>query len=178
MVKNLPTMRKTRVRSLGQEDPLGKGRATHSSILAWRIPWTEAADRLQPMGSQSRTAPFHFLSPKMKTGSQPPSLGLCLHFSEILSPPPYSPFPNLCPHVPLVLPYPPIVQLRKLRLRKQKQHVQGHTQQQWDPITSWSSALPRPRPGSQRRHIGSCLLLYSLSPLVLVPSRPGLLRVS
>ena len=41
MVKNLPVMQKTRVQSLGREDPLEKGMATHSSILAWRIPWTE-----------------------------------------------------------------------------------------------------------------------------------------
>ena len=41
MVKNLPAMQKTLVQSLGQEDPLEKGIATHSSILAWRIPWTE-----------------------------------------------------------------------------------------------------------------------------------------
>ena len=41
MVKNLPAMREAYVRSLGQEDPLEEGTATHSSILAWRIPWTE-----------------------------------------------------------------------------------------------------------------------------------------
>ena len=41
MVENLPAMRETAVRSLGWEDPLEKGMATHSSILAWRIPWTE-----------------------------------------------------------------------------------------------------------------------------------------
>ena len=41
MVKNLPAMQETRVRSLGQEDPLEKGIAIHFSILAWRIPWTE-----------------------------------------------------------------------------------------------------------------------------------------
>jgi hypothetical protein len=41
MVKNLPAMQATQVQSLDQEDPLEKGRATHSSILAWRIPWTE-----------------------------------------------------------------------------------------------------------------------------------------
>ena len=41
MVKNLPAMQKTQVRSLGQEDPLEKGKATHSSVLAWRIPWME-----------------------------------------------------------------------------------------------------------------------------------------
>ena len=47
MVKNLPAMQETLVRSLGQEDPLEKGMATHSSILAWRIPWTEEAGQLQ-----------------------------------------------------------------------------------------------------------------------------------
>ena len=52
MVKRLPTMQETRVRSLGQEDPLEEGMATHSTILAWRIPWTEDPDRLQSMGSQ------------------------------------------------------------------------------------------------------------------------------
>ena len=52
MVKHVPTMRETWVRSLGQEDPLEKEMATHSSILAWKIPWTEDPDRLQSMGSQ------------------------------------------------------------------------------------------------------------------------------
>ena len=52
MVKILPQMRETQVRSLGQEDPLEKGMATHSSTLAWRISWTEEFGRLQSMGSQ------------------------------------------------------------------------------------------------------------------------------
>ena len=52
MVKHLPTMRETWVRSLGQEDPLEKEMATHSSTLAWKIPWTEEHGRLQSMGSQ------------------------------------------------------------------------------------------------------------------------------
>ena len=51
-VKRLPAMRETQVRSLGQEDPLEKEMATHSSIVAWKIPWTEEPDRLQSMGSQ------------------------------------------------------------------------------------------------------------------------------
>ena len=51
-VKNLPAMLETRVRSLGGEDFLEKGMATHSSIFAWRIPWTEEPGRLQSMGSQ------------------------------------------------------------------------------------------------------------------------------
>ena len=53
MVKNLPTMQETWVRSLGWEDPLEKGMATHPSILAWRIPWTEKPGGLQSMGSES-----------------------------------------------------------------------------------------------------------------------------
>ena len=52
MVKNLPAVQESRVRSLGGEDPLEKGMATHSSILAWRIPWTEEPDGLQSMGLQ------------------------------------------------------------------------------------------------------------------------------
>ena len=52
MVKPLPAMRETRVQSLGQEDPLEKEMATHSSILTWKIPWTEEPVRLQSMGSQ------------------------------------------------------------------------------------------------------------------------------
>ena len=51
-VKNLPAMQETRVRSLGREDPLEKGMATHSSILGWRIPGTEKPGGLHSMGSQ------------------------------------------------------------------------------------------------------------------------------
>ena len=52
LVKNLPAIQETWVRSLGREDPLEKEMATHSSILAWRIPWTEEFGGLQSMGSQ------------------------------------------------------------------------------------------------------------------------------
>jgi len=52
MVKTLPSMRETWVQSLGWEDPVEKRMATHSSILAWRIPWTEEPGRLQSMGLQ------------------------------------------------------------------------------------------------------------------------------
>ena len=52
MVKRLSRMQETWVRSLGQEDPLEKGMAIHSSIVAWRIPWTEKPGGLQFMGSQ------------------------------------------------------------------------------------------------------------------------------
>ena len=52
MVKNLPAMKETRVQCLGQEDPLEKVMATHSSILAWEIPWTEEPGSLQSVGSQ------------------------------------------------------------------------------------------------------------------------------
>ena len=50
-VKNPPAMQETQVQSLGREDPLQKGMVTHSSILAWRIPWTEEPAGLQSMGS-------------------------------------------------------------------------------------------------------------------------------
>ena len=52
MVRDLPTMRETWVRSLGWEDPLEKEIATHSSTLAWKIPWMEEPGGLQTMGSQ------------------------------------------------------------------------------------------------------------------------------
>ena len=52
MVKRLPAMRETWVRSLGGEDPLEKEMATHSSVLAWKMPWTEEPGRLQSVGLQ------------------------------------------------------------------------------------------------------------------------------
>ena len=52
MVKNLPAMQETQVRSLGQEDSLEKDTATHMSILAWRIPWSKEPGRLQSMESE------------------------------------------------------------------------------------------------------------------------------
>jgi len=54
-VKRLPAMQETQVQSLGGEDALEKGIATHSNILAWRIPWTEEPGRLQSIGPQSQT---------------------------------------------------------------------------------------------------------------------------
>ena len=50
VVKNLPVMKETRLHSQGQEDPLEEGMVPHSSILAWKIPWTEEPGRLQSMG--------------------------------------------------------------------------------------------------------------------------------
>ena len=55
MVKHLPAMQEIWVQSLGQEDPLEKGMAIHSSILAWEIPWTEDTDGPMSMESQSQT---------------------------------------------------------------------------------------------------------------------------
>ena len=52
-VENLPAVQETCVQSLDQEDPLEKGMATHSSILAWKISWTKEAGRLQSLGSQN-----------------------------------------------------------------------------------------------------------------------------
>ena len=54
MVKNPPARLETKVQSMGREDPLEKEMATHSSILAWRIPWTEEPGKLQPMVSQKK----------------------------------------------------------------------------------------------------------------------------
>ena len=59
-IKTLPAMQETQVPPLGLEDPLEKGMATRSSILAWRIPWTEEPDELQSMGSQSLHQPCNW----------------------------------------------------------------------------------------------------------------------
>ena len=68
--KNLPAMPETWVRSLGQEDPLKKGMATHSNILAWEIPWTEEPGRLQSMGSQESDTTKHAHTLSSKKGAQ------------------------------------------------------------------------------------------------------------
>ena len=57
MVKKLPAMQETQLQSLGQKDPLKKGVATHSSILTWRIPWTEEPGGLQSMGHKESDTP-------------------------------------------------------------------------------------------------------------------------
>ena len=59
-VKNLPAMQQTWVQSLGQEDPLEKEVASHSCVLAWRIPWTEDPGRLQSMDGVTRLGNQHF----------------------------------------------------------------------------------------------------------------------
>ena len=68
MLKNLPAMQKASGRSLGQEDPLEKEMATHSSILAWRIPWTEEFGRLQSIGLQrvGHDSDYHSLTQRIK----------------------------------------------------------------------------------------------------------------
>ena len=76
-VKNLPVMQETRVQSLGQEDPLEKGMAIHSSILAWRIPWTDKPGGLQFMGSL-RVGPTEQLKHTHTHIHTPLSLPLCL----------------------------------------------------------------------------------------------------
>ena len=62
IVKNLPAVQETQVLSLGQEDPLEKGMATHSSILAWTIPWIEEPGRLQTMGLQRARQKIEWLT--------------------------------------------------------------------------------------------------------------------
>ena len=83
MVKNLPAMQETQIWSLGQEDPLKKGMATHSIIFAWRIPWTEEPSGLQSMGWQrvrnthNYTRKDLFYNPRFWSLISPPS-HLCL----------------------------------------------------------------------------------------------------
>ena len=76
-VKRLPTMRETRLQTLGQEDPLEKEMATHSSTLAWKIPWMEERGRLQSMGSQRVRHDW----------ATSPGLGLILRSLPLLFPP-------------------------------------------------------------------------------------------
>ena len=84
-VKRLSRMRETRVRSLGREDPLQKEMATHSSILAWRTPWTEEPGRLQSMGSQQLdmakqlTHHHHHQEPPANAGERSPGGGQASH---------------------------------------------------------------------------------------------------
>ena len=79
IVKNLPAMRKTWAPSLGWEDHLEKGMSTHSSILAWRIPWTEEPGRLQSMKSMVDSNRC-FLSVMENRGENPErNLSLCHH---------------------------------------------------------------------------------------------------
>ena len=86
-VKNLPAMLETQVRSLGQEDAPEKGMAAHSSILVWRIPWTEEPGRLQSMGSQrvttERLTHTHTQEGK-RTGVMPVLLGPRCPFAVVL----------------------------------------------------------------------------------------------
>ena len=85
MVKNLPAMQETWVQSLDREDPLEKGESTYSSILAWRIPWTEEPGGLQSMGSQ-RDAHTHMQHnfPKRRVSLSLSPL-IVLHISLIYS---------------------------------------------------------------------------------------------
>ena len=73
-IKSLPAMREIQVQSLGWEDPLEKEMVTHSSILAWRIPWTEEPSRLQSTRSQSRTRLSNFTFTFTYTSSIPCSM--------------------------------------------------------------------------------------------------------
>ena len=75
MVKNLPATWETWVESLGGEDPLEKGMATHSSVLAWRVPWTEQPGRLQSIGSQ-RVGTTERLTLSTKTFANQPYFNL------------------------------------------------------------------------------------------------------
>ena len=86
MVKNLPAIQETRILSLDWEDLLEKGMATHPSVLAWRIPWTEEPGRIQSMGSQSQTRLSNW--PRMHSkirNKAPPSLSYFWNFPFFLA---------------------------------------------------------------------------------------------
>ena len=85
MVKNLPTVQKTRVQSMGLEDPLEKEMATHSSILAWRIPWTEEPSKVYPWDcKESYTSDQHTHTENMSLCIYTIS-SLSIHLSRILN---------------------------------------------------------------------------------------------
>ena len=79
-VKCLPTMRETWVQSLGQEDPMEKEMATHSSTLAWKTPWTEEPDRLQSMGLQ-RVGQDEVTSFSLSPSKYPHLTTMILHYN-------------------------------------------------------------------------------------------------
>ena len=97
MVKHLLTMQETQVQSLGGEDPLEKEMATHSSILAWKIPWTEEPGGLQSMGSQRvRHCWVTSLSLSLGWAVRTDSAGAQLHVcGSRRRCPPQGPFPGL-----------------------------------------------------------------------------------
>ena len=80
LVKNLPAVQEIRVEPLGWEDPLEKGMTTYSSMLAWRIPWTEEPGRLQSMGSQ-RVG--HVLATKEQRRRKNKTRSLTLHHTVL-----------------------------------------------------------------------------------------------
>ena len=92
MVKRLPTMRETCVQSLGWEDPLEKEMATHSSTIAWKIPWMEKPDMLQSVGhsfSSKEHASFNFMAAvtvHSDFGAQENKVSPCFHCFPIYLP--------------------------------------------------------------------------------------------
>ena len=79
MVKNLPVIQETQILPLGQEDPLEKGMAVHSSILAWKIPWTEEPGRLRSLRSQSQTQLSVSAAPTVHTVPYPQRCSIIIY---------------------------------------------------------------------------------------------------
>ena len=80
LVKNLPAMRETWVSSLGWEDPLGKGMPTHSSILAWRIPWMEKPGRYSPWSRKESDTTEKLTQAHTHTQSMSETLGISRNY--------------------------------------------------------------------------------------------------
>ena len=97
MVKRLPAMRETWVRFLGQEDPLEKEMAIHSSTLAWKIPWTEEPDRPQSVGSQGN---------RRETSLESRIFSVVNTFLDSLQPLTLSPFSLSSTHASLIMQLP------------------------------------------------------------------------
>ena len=85
-VKHLPAMQEFEVQSLGHEDPLEKGIETHSSILAWRIPWMQEPGRLQSTGSKDRTEWLHFTFTSVHDNWKTVALTIRIFVGKVMSP--------------------------------------------------------------------------------------------
>ena len=141
MVKNLPAIQETGVRSLVQEDPLEKGMSTHSSILAWRIPWTEEPGRLQSIGPQRIG---HDWVTNIHTHTS------WRYFVYFIS---FSPFITLWDR------YSPYLKMWEIEFQDHAVSGRRESQNAWGSLQSWCSFLSAPDVSSASRYPSICMLL-------------------